>query len=196
MKLIQYTTLCLFAFSFFIGTSAQNVKNANSSEKKDSLRIAKVKGLRKFREGLFVEKLHLSDAEKTNFFLIYDGYQLKLREAKVLFRARWKDKEMSSLSDADAEKYFNDAIVLRKTEVQLMETYTNKLKPVIGMNRALQLPKIEREIKKEMIAKARGIRKTNNAENNIDTAKKKEGKKKRGETKIIPPTVVPIKENP
>ncbi len=195
MKLIQYSTLCLLAFTSFIGAIAQNANNSNSPDKKDSLRSVKVKGLRKYREGLFVEKLHLSDAEKTKFFLVYDEYQLKLREAKVLFRVNWKDKEMSSLSEADAEKYFNDAIGLRKTEVQLMEVYTKKLKPVIGMSRALQLPKIEREIKKEMIAKARGIRK--NKDNVIEnTAKKKEGKKKRIEPKITPPAVGPVQENP
>lgn len=54
----------------------------------------------------------------------------------------------SELSDAEAELYFKDAIALRKLEVQLMETYTVKLKPVIGMQRAVQLPKIEREVKK------------------------------------------------
>jgi hypothetical protein len=40
-----------------------------------------------------------------------------------------------------------------------METYTVKLKPVIGMQRAVQLPKIEREVKKELITKARSMRK-------------------------------------
>lgn len=48
---------------------------------------------------------------------------------------------------------------MRKLEVQLMETYTVKLKPIIGMNRAIQLPRIEREVKKELITKARSMRK-------------------------------------
>ena len=63
------------------------------------------------------------------------------------------------MSETEAEQYFKEAVALRKLEVQLLETYTVKLKPVIGMKRAVQLPRIEREVKKEMIAKARSMRK-------------------------------------
>lgn len=82
------------------------------------------------------------------FFAVYDEYQLKLREAKRSFRTKWEGKKPNELSEAEAELYFKDAIALRKLEVQLMETYTVKLKPIIGMNRAIQLPRIEREVKK------------------------------------------------
>lgn len=152
MKCMKYITLCLLML-FAVKASAQN------EAKKDSLRASKVEELRKFRETLFVEQLTLSEAEKVKFFPIYDEYQLKLRDAKRGFREKWNDKRPSELSETEAEQYFKDAVALRKLEVQLLETYTIKLKPVIGMKRAVQLPRIEREVKKEMIAKARSMRK-------------------------------------
>ncbi len=152
MKLIKIVSIC-FLMLFAVSAKAQN------EVRRDSLRAAKVEELRKFRETLFVERLSLTDAEKPKFFAIYDEYQLKLRDAKRAFRIKWEGKKPSELSDAEAELYFKDAIALRKLEVQLMETYTVKLKPVIGMQRAVQLPKIEREVKKELITKARSMRK-------------------------------------
>lgn len=152
MRLIKIVTIC------FLMLLAGAAKGQNEV-RKDSLRAAKVEELRKFRESLFVERLSLTESEKAKFFVIYDEYQLKLRDAKRAFRSKWEGKRPAELSDAEAELYFKDAIALRKLEVQLMETYTVKLKPVIGMQRAVQLPKIEREVKKELIAKARSMRK-------------------------------------
>ena len=152
MKYMKYIALCLLML-FAVKATAQN------EAKKDSLKASKVEELRKFRETLFVERLTLSEAEKVKFFSIYDEYQLKLRDSKRGFRDKWKDKRPSEFSETEAEQYFKDAVALRKLEVQLLETYTIKLKPVIGMKRAVQLPHIEREVKKEMIAKARSMRK-------------------------------------
>ncbi len=152
MKLIKIFSIC-FLMLFAMNANAQN------EVRKDSLRAAKVEELRKFRETLFVERLSLNDVEKVKFFAVYDEYQLKLREAKRSFRTKWEGKKPNELSEADAELYFKDAIALRKLEVQLMETYTVKLKPIIGMNRAIQLPRMEREVKKELITKARSMRK-------------------------------------
>ena len=84
---------------------------------------------------------------------------MKPRYSKRAFRSKWEGKTPAELSDAAAALYFTDAIDFRKLEVQLMETYPVKLKPVIGLQRALQLPKIEREVKKELITKARSMRK-------------------------------------
>jgi hypothetical protein len=152
MKIIKVVSIC-FLMLFSLAANAQN------EVKRDSLRAAKVEELRKFRETLFVERLSLTESEKVKFFTIYDEYQLKLRDAKRSFRNKWEGKRPADLTDAEAELYFKDAIALRKLEVQLMETYTVKLKPVIGMQRAVQLPKIEREVKKELITKARSMRK-------------------------------------
>ena len=156
MKSIKIFSIC-FLMLFALSANAQN------ELRKDSLRAAKVEELKKFRETLFVERLTLNEAEKLKFFVVYDDYQLKLREAKRSFRLKWEGKKPGELTDAEAELYFKDAIALRKQEVQLMETYTIKLKPIIGMNRAVQLPRIEREVKKELIAKARSMRKKKKA---------------------------------
>lgn len=127
--------------------------------KRDSLKASKVAELRNFREELFVERLKLTADEKAKFFPIYDEYQLKLKEAKSAFRKKWAGKKPEELNDAEAQQYFQEALILRKQEVDLLQTYGKRLEPVIGMNRVIVLPQIEREIKKELIAKARSMRK-------------------------------------
>jgi hypothetical protein len=127
--------------------------------RRDSLKASKVAELRKFREDLFVERLKLSSEEKIKFFAVYDEYQLKLKESKMAFRKKWAGKKPEELTDAEAQQYFQEAIALRKQEVELLQTYGKRLEPVIGMNRIIQLPQIEREIKKELITKARSMRK-------------------------------------
>jgi hypothetical protein len=127
--------------------------------KRDSLKASKVAELRKFREDLFVERLKLTADEKAKFFAVYDEYQLKLKEAKMAFRKKWAGKKPEDLTDAEAQQYFQEAITLRKQEVDLLQNYGKRLEPIIGMNRVIQLPQIEREIKKELITKARSMRK-------------------------------------
>lgn len=127
--------------------------------KRDSLKASKVAELRKFREDLFVERLKLTAEEKPKFFAIYDEYQLKLKEAKSAFRKKWAGKKPEELNDAEAQQYFQEALALRRQEVDLLQTYGKRLEPVIGMNRVIILPQVEREIKKELITKARTMRK-------------------------------------
>jgi hypothetical protein len=127
--------------------------------RRDSLKASKVAELRKFREDLFVERLKLTAEEKPKFFAVYDEYQLKLKESKMVFRKKWAGKKPEELNDAEAQQYFQEAIALRKQEVELLQTYGKRLEPIIGMNRVIILPQIEREIKKELITKARSMRK-------------------------------------
>ena len=127
--------------------------------RRDSLKASKVAELKKFREDLFVERLKLTDAEKAKFFAVYDEYQLKLKEQKMAFRKKWEAKKPGELTEQEAEQYFNEAIALRKQEVDLFQIYGKRLQPIVGMNRVIQLPKIEREIKKELISKAKSLRK-------------------------------------
>lgn len=127
--------------------------------RRDSLKASKVAELRKFREDLFVERLKLTAEEKPKFFAVYDEYQLKLKESKMAFRKKWAGKKPEELNDAEAQQYFQEAIALRKQEVDLLQTYGKRLEPIIGMNRVIVLPQIEREIKKELITKARSMRK-------------------------------------
>lgn len=155
-----FAILCISAASVQVQAQSTTDKpNAEVQARRDSLKANKVAELKKFREALFVEKLHLTEAEKPKFFAVYDEYQLKLKEQKQAFRKKWEGKNPSELTETEAEQYFAEAIALRKQEVDLLQIYGKRLQPIIGMNRVIQLPKIEREIKKELISKAKSLRK-------------------------------------
>lgn len=119
----------------------------------DSAQRAKMEELKKLRHDMYVKKLSLTETEEKGFFPIYDEYQLKLRESRREFRKKWKDKKPEDLSEEEATQYLSDAIALREKEVELFKTYSEKLKTVLPVKKIVILPRVEKEIQKELIGK-------------------------------------------
>jgi anion-transporting ArsA/GET3 family ATPase len=115
---------------------------------------AKLDELKDYREDLFKQKLKLTDAEAKEFFPIFDEYQLELRKSKRAFRKKWYPKNVDELSDSEAKEYFNDAVSLQQNEIDLLKKYSNKLADVIGMNRVVKMPRIQREVRTLLVMKA------------------------------------------
>jgi anion-transporting ArsA/GET3 family ATPase len=115
---------------------------------------AKLDELKDYREDLFKQKLKLTDAEAKEFFPIFDEYQLELRKSKRAFRKKWYPKNVDELSDSEAKEYFNDAVALQQNEIDLLKKYSNKLADVIGMNRVVKMPRIQREVRTLLVMKA------------------------------------------
>lgn len=115
---------------------------------------AKLDELKDYREDLFKQKLKLTDAEAKEFFPIFDEYQLELRKSKRAFRKKWYPKNVDELNDTEAKEYFNDAVSLQQNEIDLLKKYSNKLADVIGMNRVVKIPKVQREVRTLLVMKA------------------------------------------
>jgi hypothetical protein len=120
----------------------------------DSSKKARFEELKKTRRELFIKKLELTDDESKGFFPIYDEYQLKLRQARKSFREKWRGKKPEDLSEEEASLYLRDAIDLRSKELELFKTYSEKLKTVIPVKKVVQLPRVEKEVQRELIGKA------------------------------------------
>ena len=81
---------------------------------------------------------------------------MKLKEARKAFKKKWKDKKPEDLTEDEANLFLADAIALRKTEVDLFSTYSEKLKTAIPVKKIVILPRVEKEVQHELIKKAGG----------------------------------------
>jgi hypothetical protein len=151
MKNKFWILLCLMSAAFVQHATAQTKTSEGDSAKK-----AKIEELKKLRRDLFIQKLELTETETEKFFPIYDEYQLKLKEARKEFKKKWKNKKPEELTEEEANLFLADAIALRKTEVDLFSTYSEKLKSAIPVKKIVILPRVEKEVQHELIKKAGG----------------------------------------
>lgn len=114
--------------------------------------------LKKLRRDLYVKKLSLTEDQAQKFFPVYDEFELKQREAKQAFRNKWGNKRPEDLTDKEAEEFLNDATKLRESELSLTKLYHDKLKPVIGAKKLLQLRRVQREVREELLSKAKELK--------------------------------------
>lgn len=155
------TKLKYILLSAILGIASTTIAQPENGPK-DSLKQAKIEELKKLRKDLFIQKLNLTTAESEKFFPIYDEYQLKLKQSRKEFRKKWKDKKPEDLTEAEATVFLEDATALREKEVELFRTYSEKLKSAIPVKKIVILPRVEREVQRELIDKAREGRKGSN----------------------------------
>jgi len=139
----------LFIFIIILFTQSQI-----QAQNLDSAREAQIDALKEYRETLFVEKLKLSSSESKEFFPAYDLYVSELKKAKKVFRNKWKNTTIESLTEAQALEYYIDAITLQQKEIDLFKEVCEKLKLVIPMTKIVLISKAEREIRLKLIEKA------------------------------------------
>ncbi len=128
------------------------------AQKTDSTTTSKVGEVVSFRESLFKKKLSLSEGESKQFFTIYDLYISDLTKAKKVFRNKWKKKPLETLTEEEANEYFNDALSLQQKEVDLFKSCSEQLKSVIPMTKIVKLASIEREVRLKLIEKANEVK--------------------------------------
>lgn len=142
----------VFVFALLAST---NTWAQSDKANRDSMRQAKMEELKKLRKDLLIKKLELTDAEAEKFFPIYDEYQLKLRQSQKEFHKKWKGKKPEDLTEEEAIQFLDDATAAREKEVALFKEYSEKLKAAIPAKKIVILPRVEREVRKELIDKAR-----------------------------------------
>ncbi len=128
------------------------------AQKADSTSTNKVGEVVSYRVTLFKKKLNLSESESKQFFPIYDTYIADLTKAKKVFRNKWKKKPLETLTEEEANEYFNDALALQQKEVDLFKTCSEQLKSVIPMTKIVKLASAEREVRRKLIEKANEVK--------------------------------------
>lgn len=83
--------------------------------------------------------IEVNDAQKTDFWTLYDEYELKRKElGQKKFDLLLKYvNDFGEIKAANAEQFMKDAISLRKKSEKLIDSYYKKIKkktdPVVGM---------------------------------------------------------------
>lgn len=123
---------------------------------KDSVRKAHKEELVKLRKELYTAKLSLTPEEAIKFFPIMEKYQEQKRAIGKEYKKKWKEKEIETMTEIEAEEYLADMIALREKQMALFKEYMQNLKGVLPAKKRVKLNKVEREVNKELIAKAKG----------------------------------------
>lgn len=116
-----------------------------------------VQELQDFRRQEFTQRLMLTNSEVEAFFPIYDQSQLELRQARMQFRKKWGQRELGTLTEEEAKAYYTDALALKQNELDIHAVYTPKLVPIIGYKRVILLPQTERDVRAQLLKKARAM---------------------------------------
>lgn len=116
-----------------------------------------VQELQDFRRQEFSQRLSLTATESEAFFPIYDQSQLELRQARMQFRKKWGQRELGTLTEEEAKAYYADALAVKQKELDIHAIYTPKLVPIIGYKRVILLPQTERDVRAQLLKKARGM---------------------------------------
>lgn len=144
--------------------------NVLQAQRVDSSSLSKIDVVKEYRRELFKSKLNLTDKELDAFLPVYNEHQIELRKVKRAFRRKWFTKDTDNLSNADAQEYFNDAMALQQAEQALIEKYAPLVANAIGWSKAIQVKKVENEIKPLLLQKANTLK--------LQKSKKPQKKKK------------------
>jgi len=113
------------------------------------------KKLRDARKAFIEERLELTEDEKQKFWPVADEYLFKERELRMNFGLKM-DFIPEKLSEKDAEEYFKMIAKFHQDEYELFKTYSEKIKNIIGVNKAVRFYALRQEFKKEMVKRAGG----------------------------------------
>jgi hypothetical protein len=143
-------TLLIFFLSTGLGLLAQQTDESEESkhEKIEALKI-----------GFITEKLSLTSKEAELFWPIYNKFEQdiktvrrKQRELTKAFKLKVKPNEQ------EADKYINEQLVLKQTEIDVVKKYIPEFKKVLPTTKVAKLLSIEQEFKIQLLKKIKDKR--------------------------------------
>lgn len=96
------------------------------------------------------KKLDLGTNESEKFWPVYNEYNDKLKALRKNLRQSFR-KASGNLSDKEAEDLYQLALKTKQAELDLLKTYSEKIKVIIGVKKLVILHKAEEEFKREII---------------------------------------------
>jgi hypothetical protein len=151
--------LLILGFAFL----ALPLAGQNKRPQRDSIKQAHLEILNEYRLELFKSELGLTDVEVGKVMQIYNPYLKEVNQLKRSFRKKWRKRDKSQYTEAEANAYLIDVFALRTNELELLKKVCNDLKPILPTSKIILLTDLEKEIKRKLIKKARELK------NEIDT---------------------------
>ena len=142
--------LLILFLSTGLGLLAQQTDYSEESkhEKIEALKI-----------GFITEKLSLTSKEAELFWPIYNKFEQdiktvrrKQRELTKAFKLKVKPNEQ------EADKYINEQLVLKQTEIDVVKKYIPEFKKVLPTTKVAKLLSIEQEFKIQLLKKIKDKR--------------------------------------
>ena len=122
----------------------------------DETKYEKIEAL---KIGFITEKLALTSKEAELFWPIYNKFEQdiktlrrKQRELTKAFKLKAKPTEQ------EADKYINEQLVLKQTEIDAVKKYIPEFKKVLPISKVAKLLSIEQEFKVQLLKKIKDKR--------------------------------------
>ncbi len=118
--------------------------------------------IQQMRVEFFNQELQLTTEEATAFWPIYEQYR---KDQKILRQEYRQDRNMELMTDAEAERYVEDHLILEEKQIALKRKYIAQFKGVISIRKIAMINRTERKFKKNLLHKIqdrRGARRNRN----------------------------------
>jgi len=129
---------------------------AQQTDDHDETKYEKIEAL---KIGFITEKLALTSKEAELFWPIYNKFEQdiktlrrKQRELTKAFKLKAKPTEQ------EADRYINEQLVLKQTEIDAVKKYIPEFKKVLPISKVAKLLSIEQEFKVQLLKKIKDKR--------------------------------------
>ncbi len=130
--------ICILMLSQMLMYSQQSEENrANKTERIQAQKIAYIS-----------TRLDLSVEEAQQFWPVYNEYNNALRALK---KEKSSKKDMSEFTESDADLYLEQMISTKEKELDIQKEYLSKFKEVLPSKKVVQLIRLEKRFKTEII---------------------------------------------
>lgn len=131
----SFSLLALLCLSISSTVLAQPGPPRETSERMEALRIA-----------FMTERLALTPDESKAFWPMHEAFEAQMEAQRDAMRTQKNNFNASNASDAELQKFVQDLAEQRKSMVDLESDHLLEVAELLGAERALKLPEMQREL--------------------------------------------------
>lgn len=105
--------------------------------------------------GFITERLNLTSEEAKVFWPVYNKFTDELKKLRQTTKGKISEEmaDITTMSDAEAEKVLNDMVNFKVNEAELIKKYAQEFKKVLPIKKVVLLFKAENDFKRELLKK-------------------------------------------
>ena len=129
---------------------------AQQTDENEDTKYEKIEAL---KIGFITEKLALTSKEAELFWPIYNKFEQDIKTVRRKQRELTKAFKLKAKpTEQEADKYINEQLVLKQTEIDSIKKYIPKFKKVLPTAKVAKLLSIEQEFKIQLLKKIKDKR--------------------------------------
>lgn len=134
----------LFIFGLVLWGYVANAQSQQTLEKLEAAKIA-----------LITERLELTPEDAEKFWPIYNEYSQKQRDLRVEFNQLKSSYDPKTASNEENQKALEAGMIIKQKQVDLDQTYTEKMQSVISARQIMSLQKAEQDFREMLMERIR-----------------------------------------